>query len=132
MVIRHFENIERVLNGFRKIITQQTISKKTYTNKQGMISGEIEFADESVLSFMELKNTEHIEKKKYKYHYMDSNQSMIFRYDNAKHHPEVETFPHHKHTTEGIGKSNEPELIDVLTEIQERINKLDSTHKQNK
>ncbi len=52
---------------------------------------------------------------------MDNAKEMIFRYDNAKHHPEINTFPHHKHTAQKIEKSIEPELIDVLSEIQERI-----------
>jgi len=52
---------------------------------------------------------------------MDKIQEMIFRYDNAKHHPEIETFPHHKHTPKKVKQSTEPELIDVLLEIQDRI-----------
>lgn len=121
MVTKYFEKIERIINGFREIIAKQVISKKTYNDTQGLIVGEIEFTDESELSFMELKNTDQLKKKKYKYHYMDNKKEMIFRYDNAKHHPEIETFPHHKHTNEMIEESNEPELIDVLTEIQDRI-----------
>jgi hypothetical protein len=54
---------------------------------------------------------------------MDKSQKMIFRYDNAKHHPEIETFPHHKHTSDKIENGKEPELIDVLSEIQEKIKK---------
>jgi hypothetical protein len=38
------------------------------------------------------------------------------RYDNAKHHPEIKTFPHHKHISGKIEDSKEPELIDVLSE----------------
>ena len=121
MVNRYFERIERIINGFREVITKQVISKKTYNDTQGIISGEIEFIDQSELSFMELKNTEQPKKKKYKYHYMDNDKEMIFRYDNAQHHPEVATFPHHKHTTDKIEESNEPEIIDVLSEIQDKI-----------
>lgn len=128
MVNRYFEKIERIISGFREIITKQVISKKTYNDTQGMVSGEIEFIDDSELSFMELKNTEQREKKKYKYHYMDNTKQMIFRYDNAKHHPEIETFPHHKHTTENIEESNEPDLIDVLSEIHDKM----KSEKENK
>ncbi len=44
---------------------------------------------------------------------------MIFRYDNAYNHPEIKTFPHHKHLPENIKESNEAELIDILFEISE-------------
>lgn len=121
MVNSYFEKIERIITGFRSIITKQVISKKNYNDTQGIISGEIEFIDESELSFMELKNTKKHKKRKYKYHYMNDKKQMIFRYDNAKHHPEIETFPHHKHTSVQIEKSEEPELIDILTEINDTI-----------
>jgi hypothetical protein len=39
---------------------------------------------------------------------------MIFRYDNAKHYPEIKIFPHYKHISGKIKDSKEPELIDVL------------------
>ena len=48
---------------------------------------------------------------------MSSSDEMIFRYNNAYHHPEIETFPHHKHLSGSIIKSTEPELIDILIEI---------------
>ena len=121
MVNTYFEKIGRIISGFQKMIINQSIRNKVYNDTQGLISGEIVFTDESELSFMELKNTEQDRKKKYKYHYMDKIQEMIFRYDNAKHHPEIDTSPHHKHTPEKIEKSIEPELIDVLSEIQDRI-----------
>jgi len=121
MINRYFERIGKVIAGFQEMIAAHTIRKRTYNDTQGLISGEIEFIDDSELSFMELKNTEQVEKKKYKYHYMNNAKEMIFRYDNAKHHPEINTFPHHKHTQGEIDKSAEPELIDVLSEIQERL-----------
>lgn len=33
----------------------------------------------------------------YNYALLDSNDTPIFSCDNAPHHPEVSTFPHHKH-----------------------------------
>ena len=33
----------------------------------------------------------------YRYHWQASAGNVILRYDNAPHHPELETFPHHKH-----------------------------------
>ncbi len=124
MVSKYFEKIGKVISGFQEIITNQTISKKVYNDTQGLISGKINFIDESKLSFMELKNTKQENKKKYKYHYMDNTKEMIFRYDNAKHHHEIETFPHHKHTPEIIEFSKKVELIDVLSEIQDIIYEL--------
>ncbi|MFN5980286.1 MAG: DUF6516 family protein [Pseudanabaena sp.] len=51
---------------------------------------------------------------------MDENQVMIFRYDNAPHHAEVSTFPHHKHEGDDIKESPEIILCQVLLEISQR------------
>ena len=59
-----------------------------------------------------------IVKLKYRYHYEDHEGKMLFRYDNAPHHMEVETFPHHKHTADGnVVASSEPTLQEILFEI---------------
>ena len=57
----------------------------------------------------------------YRYHYMDSKNTMIFRYDNAPHHPEAQSFPHHKHTTVEIKESEMPNIRDILSEIHHHI-----------
>jgi len=46
---------------------------------------------------------------------------MIFRYDNASHHPEVQSSPHHKHTTVEIKESEMPNIRDILSEIHHHI-----------
>ncbi len=48
---------------------------------------------------------------------MDDNHKLIFRYDNAPHHRDVHTFPHHKHELEDVKGASEPGLKDVLLEI---------------
>jgi len=46
---------------------------------------------------------------------------MIFRYDNAPHHPEVQSFPNHKHTPVEIKESEMPNIRDILSEIHHHI-----------
>ncbi|MEJ5199337.1 MAG: DUF6516 family protein [Anaerolineae bacterium] len=43
----------------------------------------------------------------------------VFRYDNAPHHPEIVTFPHHKHIgpQDRVAPSDQPSLSQVLAEI---------------
>ena len=54
---------------------------------------------------------------KYRLHYMDSSGKMIFRYDNAPHHPELAIYPHHKHTPDETIPSTMPSMKDILNEI---------------
>ncbi len=52
----------------------------------------------------------------YSYHYMNSNNQLIFRYDNARHRPPLSSLDH-KHTPEQIIEAPTPALDDVMAEI---------------
>lgn len=54
---------------------------------------------------------------KYRLHYMNDAGQMLFRYDNSPHHPEIDTYPHHKHTLDRIIPSTMPFIKDILNEI---------------
>ena len=118
MVKKYFHNLEMQINLFDNLVSNYSVSTKYYNKNKGFISGRIEFKDNSILNFKEVKDTEYHKKDKYSYQYMDFNKNLIFRYDNAYHHPEIQTFPHHKHLPDNITSTNEPELIDILFEIQ--------------
>ncbi|WP_461459310.1 toxin-antitoxin system TumE family protein [Methanothrix sp.] len=45
---------------------------------------------------------------KYRFHLIDKNGEMVFRYDNAPHH-DNSTFPHHKHHADCVVESEERE-----------------------
>ncbi len=121
MIDNYFELIDRTILDFKAIISSYTILKKSYSEKQGYIKGEILFKNSSQFHFIEVKNTGLKQKIKYRYHYMDKNDRSIFRYDNAYHHRELRTFPHHKHIGDSVQKSHEPELYEILIEIQSFI-----------
>lgn len=53
----------------------------------------------------------------YSFHWQDQHSAIIARWDNAPHHRHLATFPHHKHTAEGVVESTELSLSDVLAEI---------------
>jgi len=116
MIEAYFLQIEKVIQAFSDICFI-SLTKKIYSMNQGYISGSIIFKNNHRLDFIEVKNTDIKNKIKYRYHYMDEHQGMIFRYDNAPHHSEIQTFPHHKHEVEGVKASREPTLDDILLEI---------------
>ena len=91
----------------------------------GIVHGMLGMVDGSALQFMELVNTrrDKMIRLKYRFHFMNTNGEMVFRYDNAPHPPEIATHPHHKHVN---GKklpvlSKEVGLRDVLLEIEKMI-----------
>jgi len=116
VIAAYFSQIEELLNN-QINIREIGLRKKFYNHTQGYISGTITFINNYRLDFMELKNTGNNAKLKYRYQYMDEKNSMVFRYDNAPHHRDIITFPHHKHDGSQIMASPEPELAEVLSEI---------------
>lgn len=54
----------------------------------------------------------------YAYSYLRNNQR-VFRYDNAPHHPEIATHPHHKHIgpVDRLAPADQPNLSQILAEI---------------
>jgi hypothetical protein len=122
MIDTYFRDVEKTLQEFPNI-RSSTLKKKQYNARQGYISGSIHFDSGCRLEFMELKDTDRSAKIKYRYQYMDQQNTRLFRYDNAPHHPNITTHPHHKHNGEEIIGSCEPTLFDVLLEIaeQERV-----------
>ncbi len=83
--------------------------------------------DGSTLQFMELINIKRDKmiRLKYRFHLMNVNDEMVFRYDISTHNPEIATYPHHKHVKgEKVPRrSKEVGLKDVLLEIEEMISR---------
>ena len=120
MIDSYFAEIETTILFFHQIIKSYSIEKKIINENQGFIQGSILFNNNCKLNFIEVKDIDIENKDKYSYHFMDKNDNLIFRYDNAKHHPEINTFPHHKHLKDKIIESTEPELFDILVEIESK------------
>lgn len=83
----------------------------------GFIQGNLEFLDNSHLFFKEYINLQDtLEKLSYSFHYQDPDNNLIFRYDNAKHKPDL-GYVNHKHIQEQIIPSAIPDIEQVITEI---------------
>ena len=92
----------------------------------GYMRANITFVDGSMLHFREYIDAEYgIERLMYSYHYMDRSQRLVFRYDNADHHRELNlaNYPHHKHADaeKSIITSSAPSFFDVINEIEYSI-----------
>jgi len=78
----------------------------------------LRFPDHSRLQVVERLIVERytITKTRYAYHYQRADETAIFRYDNVPHHPELKTYPHHKHVGDTVVASRPPDLGEVLRE----------------
>ncbi|HID51192.1 MAG TPA: hypothetical protein EYP41_04030 [Anaerolineae bacterium] len=95
MIESYFLEVETVLQAFSNIRTY-VLKKKVYNSSQGYIGGSIFFEGGRQLDFVEVKHVDFADKIKYRYQYMDEEQSLIFRYDNAPHHKHIATFRYYR------------------------------------
>jgi hypothetical protein len=54
--------------------------------------------------------------------YMEGNGNLIFRFDNVPYHPQLSTFPHHKHDKNKTAESGPVDLKKVVEEIIDYVN----------
>jgi hypothetical protein len=56
----------------------------------------------------------------YSYHYQDAKQTLVFRYDDTAHFPNLAGFPHRKHigSPAQVISAEPPDLTAVLQEIE--------------
>lgn len=84
---------------------------------RGFITGVVRFDDRSELHFREFVDASRFAPRlMYAYHYQDSHEALIFRYDNAAHRPQLPQ-SEHKHTPSHLTISDAPTLAQVIEEI---------------
>jgi hypothetical protein len=118
MIIDYFMQVRAVILKFAHITDDFDLSEKVYNDNKGFITGRLIFFNESILEFGEVKDIQFPYRLKYRFHFMDKFGNLIFRYDNAKHFPELDSFPHHKHMPNEVIPSGEPDISSVLKEIE--------------
>ncbi|MFO7737624.1 MAG: DUF6516 family protein [Desulfatiglandaceae bacterium] len=125
LITEYFHKIESRIAECIHVV-ESSVTKDQRSLHIGIIEGRLLFTDESSLHFIEFVDVKGgVEKFKYAYHYQDRRGNMIIRYDMAPHHPEIPTFPHHKHThSNGVVKCGPPTLARVLDEIEEIIGQI--------
>ena len=119
-VIQKFiSEIEKTI-GSSSIVLSSNIQKYFGPGEETVyLKGRITIIDSSTLeiAIFVTESRGKLAVDKYRLHYMNGAGQMLFRYDNAPHHPEIASHPHHKHTPDRISSSNMPSIKDILNEI---------------
>ena len=110
--------IESAIRCSALVVTHNLV-KVQLSATVGYVEGGVTFVDNSRLVFFEfLRQTEDgVQREKYRYHFMDSDDQLIFRYDNAPHHPEIKTHPDPLHVGEKIKENLPTDILQVLADI---------------
>jgi hypothetical protein len=118
----YFASVERSLSQNPQISkVEEPVTILTSDDYNGLIRCRIYFWDDSYLDIYEVVSTElgYPVRISYAYTYLRDDQR-IFRYDNAPHHPEIATHPHHKHIgpSDRLAPADQPSLSQLFAEIE--------------
>jgi hypothetical protein len=118
-ILTHLQRIETEYNSVFGVVHCSCTTNRTAGAHRASINAELRFFDNSVLFLKENVDSTQCfpDVRKYSYQYM-RNDELIFRYDNAPHHQELATFPHHKHISEdSVTNSVRPSHKDLFHEV---------------
>lgn len=75
--------------------------------------------DKSIIELTErlIEKNKQLNRTKYSYHWQTEQGSLIKRWDNAPHHPEITTTPHHLHTNKEVMAHKEIDGLEALKRI---------------
>jgi len=125
MIDAYVRAIEEAIAALEKLARGSVVYKEEREANFIVLRGEIKFADGSQLHFREfvqLKQGQTPNRYKYAYHFQRADETVIFRYDNAKHYLHLPSAPNHKHIGETeVIAADAPDLQSVLKEIEALI-----------
>ncbi len=120
MILAFIKDIEKAISD-STIVLSSTVQKHFGpTKKEAYLRGNLLFIDMSSFEFAVYiaERSGKAALDKYRLQYMDSENRLVFRYDNAPHHKDVPTFPNHKHLHDGkVVSAPPPRLSELLEEI---------------
>lgn len=102
-----------------------SVTKKKLTGTDGYMRVKANLANNEILeiSLYCQKIEAAIEIIDYRYHWQDKKGALIRRWDNCRHHKEIETFPFHVHikSDKTIGQSEKMDVFKILKIIGKLI-----------
>lgn len=87
--------MKEILDEFSHIIKAVEFSSSVEKYGFQFLKVKLRLVDGSSLRVWEKRSKGSL--KRYSYYWLDEIDNQIIGWDNAPHHPEVETFPNHKH-----------------------------------
>ena len=113
-----------LLARFNRLILR--IEEIEHRSQRGVeiLKSRLNLSDGTNLRISEVRIDDEV--KKYSYYWLDEHNKLLIGWDNTPHHPQVDTFPHHRHGSDKIEESYERDLEAVLNHIAHIIDRRDT------
>ena len=121
LISEYFTRVKKLIDE-SEIVVSEKISFTEFASDEGMIRGRLLLMNGYSFEFMEYVKGD--TRLKYRFHLADADGNLVFRYDNAKHHPELENFPHHLHLRAKVVSSKEKSFPEAFKEVLKFILRL--------
>ena len=127
MIENYLRKLDDLILAADEIIDVKILRRSiwdTDLEKIGLYRYRISFSDGSFLEMTErIVEEDRLITTKYRFHWQNKEGQIIKRWDNARHHPEIKTFPHHLHDgSEGnVIACKEISGLEVLAKIIDEI-----------
>jgi predicted ATPase len=115
----YFTYIYQLVQGLAEVHAER-FEEQRLSATRGNLRIRLRFSDQALLEISEavVLTAGELRWLSYRYHYQDPSGAMLFRYDNAPHHPEIPTYPDHMHAGDRILASAHPSIEQVLQEVR--------------
>jgi hypothetical protein len=124
MIERYMNDLDVLISASAFIVDIDIIRRDirdTGLEKTALFRYRIKLIDESLIEITEriLEERGGLTTTKYRYHWQTGSGKLIKRWDNAPHHPEIDTFPDHLHdgSEENVKSFRKMNALDILTDI---------------
>jgi hypothetical protein len=114
------DSLKRCKNAFAEIYDEEILApdRVNLRIRLRFYTGYLLEVNESVVFEGQVKHL------RYRYHFQDRQNSLVFRYDNTPHFPDLKIFPYHKHLPNEVIPAERPSVVQVIEESQLISNKL--------
>lgn len=124
MINEYLKKLEELISASPEVIDVEIIRKSiwdTGLEKVALFRYKLTMSDKSLFELTErlVEEKGTLSTNKYRHHWQSSDGQVIKRWDNAPHHPEIDTFPHHLHdaSENNVIRHSEISGLDALTTV---------------
>lgn len=113
----YLDEIEKALQTLTNCYFEK-YEEEILTANRANIRVRIRFSNGNLLELNEavIIENERVIHLSYRYHFQNSKNELIFRYDNTPHFPGFKTFPHHKHLPNEVVESVNVTITEIIDE----------------
>lgn len=129
MIEQYFQELDEFIIAAEEIIDFKIIRRTiwdTDLEKIGLYRYKVYFRDGSLLEMTErlVEEKGQLQATKYRFHWQNKEGKLTKRWDNARHHPEISTFPHHLHDSSEDHATSHAycSALEILSKVIKEIN----------